>query len=162
MSTKTLLNNLKKELSTLFNIKPKLTTSYKGLNEQCIYSLLFTIHYLEQHSYTLTHICLHDFEVSDQVLYLTKDEHIVELFDDHYIYESSDTAKQRLDFLPNNITYKNHKYVLYRSVGLFMFYLVTKKIRTHIPDAELDALYYTKPYFFIKNALDVEPCLIYL
>ena len=78
------------------------------------------------------------------------------------MYESSNTAKQKLDFLPNNITYNNHKYVLYRSVGLFMFYLVTKKIRTHIPDAELDALYYTKPYFFIKNALDVEPCLIYL
>lgn len=162
MSTKTLLNNLKKELSTIFNIKPILTSSYKKLNERCIYSLLFTIYYLEQHSLTLTHICLHDFEVSDQVLYLTKDTHIVELLDDHYIYESPNTAKEHLEFLPHNITYKNDKNVLYRSVGLFMFYLVTKKIRTQIVDSELDVLYYTKPYFFIKNALDVEPCLIYL
>jgi hypothetical protein len=162
MSIKNLLIQLKKELSTIFNVKPTLTSNYKKLNERCIYSLLFTIYYLEQHSYTLTHICLHDFEVSDQILYLTKDTHIVELLDDHYMYESSNHVKEKIEFIPDNITYKNHKYVLYKSVGLFMFYLVTKKIKTRIVESDLDALYYTKPYFFIKNALDVEPALIYL
>jgi len=163
MLIKTVLINLKNELSTIFNIKPKLTTNYKGLNERCIYSILFTIYYLEQHSYTLTHICLQDFEVSDQILYLIKDKHIVELLDDHYIYEPSSMVKSHIEFIPDNITYNNHKNVLYKSVGLFMFYLVTKKIRTRIIDTELDALYYSKPYFFIKNALDNEqPCLIYL
>ena len=69
---------------------------------------------------------------------------------------------EKVEFIPDDIQYKNHKTILYKSVGLFMFYLITKKIRSKIPNAELDALYYSKPYFFIKNTMDVDPCLIYL
>jgi hypothetical protein len=43
-----------------------------------------------------------------------------------------------------------------------MFYLITKKIRSKISNAELEDLYYSKPYFFIKNTMDNDPCLIYL
>ena len=93
-------------------------------------------------------------------MFLVKDIHIVELYDDTYIYES--VSKEKIEFIPDDIQYKNHKTILYKSVGLFMFYLITKKIRSKISNAELDALYYSKPYFFIKNTIDNDPCLIYL
>ena len=158
---KNILTEMKKDELELFNIsKPQLTSKYKKLNELCIYSLLFILNFLEQKGYTLTHICLNDFEVHDQVLFLVKDTHIVELFDDTYIYEPS--QKEKIEFIPDDIQYKNHKTILYKSVGLFMFYLITKKIRSKISNAELDELYYSKPYFFIKNTIDNDPCLIYL
>lgn len=152
---------MKKNEIELFNLtKPLLTTKYRKLNELCIYSLLYIVSFLEQNGLTLTHICLNDFEVHDQVLFLVKDAHIVELYDDTYIYEP--LTKEKIEFIPDDIQYKNHKTILYKSVGLFMFYLITKKIRSKIPNAELEDLYYTKPYFFIKNTMDVDPCLIYL
>ena len=161
LQIETILSEMKKDEIKLFmKSKPQLTTKYKHLNESCIYSLLFIIHFLEQKGYTLTHICLHDFEVHDQVLFLVKDIHIVELYDDTYIYEES--KKEKIEFIPDDIQYKNHKTKLYKSVGLFMFYLITKKIRSILLKDELDALYYSKPYFFIKNSMDIEPCLIYL
>ncbi len=84
---KNILTEMKKDELELFNIsKPQLTSKYKKLNELCIYSLLFILNFLEQKGYTLTHICLNDFEVHDQVLFLVKDTHIVELYDDTYIY----------------------------------------------------------------------------
>ncbi len=152
---------MKKDEIELFNLsKPQLITKYKHLNELCIYSLLFIIDFLYKNGYTLTHICLTDFAVHDQILFLVKDIHIIELYDDTYIYEPS--QKEKVEFIPDDIQYKNHKTILYKSVGLFMFYLITKKIRSKIPNAELDALYYSKPYFFIKNTMDIDPCLIYL
>ena len=158
---KNILTEMKKDELELFNIsKPQLTAKYKKLNELCIYSLLFIVNFLEQKGYTLTHICLNDFEVHDQVLFLVKDTHIVELYDDTYIYEPS--QKEKIEFIPDDIQYKNHKTILYKSVGLFMFYLITKKIRSKISKDELDELYYSKPYFFIKNTMDIDPCLIYL
>jgi hypothetical protein len=162
LNIQTILTEMKKDQKELFNIKSlKLSSKYKGLNESCIYSLLFIVNFLEQKGYTLTHICLNDFEVHDQVLFLVKDTHIVELYDDTYIYESS--AKEKVEFIPDDIQYKNHKTILYKSVGLFMFYLITKKIRSKISNTELEELYYTKPYFFIKNSMDNnDPCLIYL
>jgi hypothetical protein len=161
LKMKNILTEMKKDELELFNIsKPQLTSKYKKLNELCIYSLLFILNFLEQKGYTLTHICLNDFEVHDQVLFLVKDTHIVELYDDTYIYEPS--QKEKIEFIPDDIQYKNHKTILYKSVGLFMFYLITKKIRSKISNAELDELYYSKPYFFIKNTIDNDPCLIYL
>jgi hypothetical protein len=162
MPLKTILNEMKKDEIELFNIKSiKLTTKYKGLNESCIYSLIFIVSFLEQKGYTLSHISLHDFEVHDQVLFLVKDTHIVELYDDTYIYEP--LQKEKIEFIPDDIQYKNHKTILYKSVGLFMFYLITKKIRSKLSNGELEALYYSKPYFFIKNSMDtIDPCLIYL
>ena len=156
-----ILTEMKKDEIELFNLsKPQLTTKYKHLNELCIYSLLFIIDFLEQKGFTLTHICLSDFAVQDQVLFLVNDAHIVELYEDTYIYEPS--QKEKIEFIPDDIQYKNHKTILYKSVGLFMFYLITKKIRSKISNVELDALYYSKPYFFIKNTMGIDPCLIYL
>ena len=161
LKIKTILSEIKKNEMELFNIsKPVLTTKYRKLNELCIYSLLFIVSFLEQNGLTLTHICLNDFEVHDQILVLVKDTHIVELYDDTYIYEAG--QKEKIEFIPDDIQYKNHKTILYKSVGLFMFYLITKKIRSKISKDELEELYYSKPYFFIKNTMDIDPCLIYL
>lgn len=160
MSIKTLLNYLKSEEATFFKIKPQLNTKYKKLNETCIYSLIFIIHFLEFNGFTLTHICLNDFEVHDQILFLIKDTHIVELIDDYYIY--NETSKEKIEFIPNNIAHKNNKKFLYVSVGLFMYYLITKQIKNVITNDELNLLEYSKPYYFIKNTFDKDPCLIYL
>jgi len=163
MTTK-LLNLLKEYQINVFNINSKhlnLTNKYKYLNETCIFSLLCIIHYLEINGYTLTHICLNDFEVYDQYLFLVKDTHIVELVNDTYIY--TPLPKEKIEFIPKDISHNNHKYILYKSVGLFMYYLVTRKIKNKITEKELDVLYYSKPYFFIKNTIDnKQPCLIYL
>ena len=157
-----MLNNLKSEEATFFNIKPinQLNTKYKKLNETCIYSIIFIIKYLEYNGYTLTHICLNDFEIHDQVLFLIKDTHVVELLDDYYIY--NEYPKEKIEFIPSSILYKNNKKMLYQSVGLFMYYLITKQIKNEISNEELSKLEYSKPYYFIKNTFDTDPCLIYL
>ena len=161
MSFKNLLETLKTDEMELFNIKQlNLTTRFKNLNETCIYSLLFIIFFLEQNGYTLTHICLNDFEIHEQNLFLIKDDHIVELKNDTYTYTKS--KKEKIEFLPNDIKEANNKTILYKSVGLFMYYLIKHKIKSSITEKDLDEIYYSKPYFFIKNTIDNNPCLIYI
>ena len=43
-----------------------------------------------------------------------------------------------------------------------MYYLIKQKIKREITDKDLNDIYYSKPYFFIKNTLDNSPCLIYI
>lgn len=160
MTIKSLLNNLKYEESKFFKVKLNLNTKYNTLNENCIYSLIYIIKFLEYNNYTLTHICLNDFEIVDQTLFLIKDTHVVELTNDYYDYNES--PKEKLEFKPTTLSQHNNKTVLYNSVGLFMYYLVTKKNKSEILDEELDELEYSKPYYFIKNTFDKVPCLIYL
>jgi len=155
----TLLQELKAEEIKYFKIKPIMTTKYKKLKVECIYSLLFIIYFLEDHGFTLSHICLSDFEVYDQYLFLKNDEHVVELMGDYYVYDDKSKVSA-LEFLPPTNT-KNHKSHLYRSVGQFIFWVLT---HTHsdITEEKLEPYYYTKPYFFIKNTMSAEPSLIYL
>ena len=161
MSLKTLLESLKNEEIKLYKItKLSLQNSYNKLNEICINSLLFILYYLEKNNYTLSHICLNDFEFHDQVLFLVKDTHIVELINNEYVYDVKPTEK--IEFIPQDIQDKNNIQMLYKSVGLFMYYLVTQKIKREINDKDLSTIYYSKPYFFIKNTLDTNPCLIYI
>lgn len=161
MLFKNLLETLKEDELELFNIKPlSLTTKYKTLNETCIYSLLYIIHFLEKNGYTLTHICLNDFEIHDQFLFLIKDTHIVELKNDEYTYIN--TKRERIEFIPKEIKHTNHKTMLYKSVGLFMYYLIQKKVKNSLTEKDMDEIYYSKPYFFIKNTIDNNPCLIYI
>ena len=159
----TLLSELKTHQNAFFKIRPILNSNYKKLKVDCIYSLLFIIHFLEERGVTLTHICLTDFEVSDQYLYLIKDIHIVELIDDHYIYESRAQLQKigSYDFMPQ-LSHNNHKSQLYRSVGLFMFWILTHINKEFITEKDLEPYFYTKPYFFIKNTMEKIPCLIYL
>jgi hypothetical protein len=156
-----LLETIQKDEMKLYNIKNlNLTTKFKNLNESCIYSLLYIIHVLEQNNYTLTHICLNDFKLHDQHLFLIKDTHIVELNNDTYKYIV--LKDEKLEFIPNDIKETNHKSMLYKSVGLFVYYIIQKKIKSNLTEKDLDEIYYSKPYFFIKNTLDNNPCLIYI
>ena len=161
MTLKNLLESLEKDEMTIFKIKSlSLTTKFKNLKEECIYSLLYIIHFLEMNGYMLTHICLNDFQVHDQYLFLIKDTHIVELNKDQYTYTV--LKNEKIEFIPNDIKDTNHKSMLYKSVGLFMYYLIQKKIKNVITEKDLDEIYYSKAYFFIKNTIDNNPCLIYI
>ena len=163
MSLKNLLETLQNYEIELFNIKNlNLTTKFKNLNETCIYSLLYIIHFLENNGYTLTHICLNDFKLHDQFLFLIKENHIVQLVKDEYTYTKTKPTYEKTEFIPNDIKELNNKTMLYKSVGLFMYYINQGKIKRNLTDKDLDPLYYSKPYYFIKNTIDNNPCLIYI
>jgi len=156
-----MLKELRAAQIAYFKIKPDLHTRYKTLKVECIYSLIFIISFLEKKGMSLSHICLTDFEVYDQYLFLKHDEHVVKLEDDYYMYEPNSKIKTApLEFMPPTHSHM-HKSHLYKSVGQFMFWVLTHK-NVAVTDQELEPFYYTKPYFFIKNALSNEPSLIYL
>jgi len=155
-----MLKELKIKEIEYFKIKSvKPNTHYKKLKIECIYSLLFIIYFLEEKGYTLSHICLSDFEVYEQYLFLKHDDHVVELMGDTYAYDIK-TKTSALEFLPpTNIN--NHKSHLYKSVGQFIYWVLTHK-NNEMTETDLEPYYYTKPYFFIKNTMGPEPSLIYL
>jgi len=154
-----MLKELRSAQIAYFKIKPRdIHTNYKQLKVECIYSLIFIISYLEHNGFTLSHICLSDFEIYDNYLFLKDEEHVVELVDDYYMYEPK-TKVNSVEFLPAESN--NHKTHLYRSVGQFIFWVLTHK-NVEITEQNLEPFYYTKPYFFIKNTMGQEPSLIYL
>lgn len=154
-----MLRELRSAQIAYFKIKPRdIHTNYKQLKVECIYSLIFIISYLEDKGLTLSHISLNDFEVYDQYLFLKDEEHVVELVDDYYMYEPKSKVNST-EFLPADSN--NHKTHLYRSVGQFIFWVLTHK-NVEITEQNLEPFYYTKPYFFIKNTMGQEPSLIYL
>ena len=155
-----MLKELRATQNAYFKIKPKtFNTNYKKLTIECIYSLLFIIYYLEFKGFTLSHICLNDFEICDNHLFLKDEEHVVQLVDNYYIYESK-SKTNALEFMPPTES-NNYKTHLYRSVGQFAFWVLTHK-NIDITEKVLEPYYYTKPYFFIKNTMGAEPTLIYL
>jgi len=154
----TLLSDLKSKEKEFFNIKPIFNTNYKKITMDCMYSLIFILYYLEERGYTLSHICLSDFVIYDKYLFLKHDTHVVKLENGYYLYEAMPTTS--LDFLPP-MNKSNPKTHVYKSVGQFAFWILTHK-NIEITESSLEPYYYTKPYFFIKNAMDIDPCLIYL
>jgi hypothetical protein len=50
----------------------------------------------------------------------------------------------------------------YASVGLFIFYLYTRKVKTSLKEEEYGKLVGTKAYYFIKNTQGSKPILFYL
>lgn len=154
-----MLQELRSAQIAYFKIKPRdIHTNYKQLKVECIYSLIFIISYLEDKGLTLSHISLNDFEVYEQYLFLKDEDHVVELVDDYYMYEPKSKVNST-EFLPAESN--NHKTHLYRSVGQFIFWVLTHK-NVEITEQNLEPFYYTKPYFFIKNTMGQEPSLIYL
>jgi hypothetical protein len=159
--TLNLLNSLYEEQLKLYNLNNiNLSTNYKYLTEECINSLLFIIYYLELNGHTLTHINLNDFKVYEQYLFLVNDKNVVALENNEYVYVPS--IKENIEFIPKGILKKNNKNVLYKSVGLFVYYLLTHKIKNKLTENDLNVLYYSKPYYFIKNTINNDPCLIYI
>ena len=129
--------------------------------EQIILQLLFILDTLKQNGYYLTHICLDDFVLMDGNLFLKKDTHMVKLENDIFDYQPIE--HKGIEFPSNKLVESSVPIaVAYESVGLFVYYLYTRKVKTQLEDIDYKHLVGSKPYYFIKNTMDKNPCLIYL
>jgi len=125
--------------------------------EPMLRQLLFLLKTLIQKGYTLSVICLDDFVLRDKILFLKKDTHIVPLEDGHYT-----SVAQGKCFVPDIMKEKSSLTVTYASVGLFAYYLWTRKKRRTLSEGDFGKLKGTKVYYFIKNAMEKNPILLYL
>jgi len=126
--------------------------------ESVLKQLLFIMETLLSMEYTLSVICPSDFVFRDKVMFLKKDRHLVELKDGHFMHTSHDKC-----FAPEQLKEgKNGLAQSYASVGLFAFYLWTRKKKTELSDSDYGSLKGTKIYYFIRNTLEKEPFLLYL
>ena len=140
--------------------KSKTNTNFKKIPfEMAIYSLLYIIHYLEDHNYTLSHICLKDFVIHDNILFLNSAVHLVELKGDYFSYES--VGKNGIEFFTKNMENRMHKTNVYESIAYFIYYLLLNKVKNELNENDLSKIFETKPYYFIRNAIQ-DKCLIYL
>jgi len=155
-----LLKILNEDQKKFYKISGKPHTNIKNINyEDAIYSLLFIIHYLERNNYTLSHICLKDFVIQDNRLFLNSTNHMYDIKGDYISYESSD--KNGIEFLTKNMNQSRiHKSNVYESISYFIYYLLFYKVKTELTEIDLDPIFETKPYYFIKNC--IEKCFIYI
>ncbi len=126
--------------------------------------ICFIIHYLNQKGYTLSYICLHDFEMSDNILFLKNDRHI-EKMDSKQTYLFKNPSKDSgICFIPKTLqnSHRGSIHDTYTSVALFIYYLFYKKVVQELSEKDYIKLKGTKPYYFIKNAISSTPSLIYL
>jgi hypothetical protein len=117
--------------------------------------LLFMLHSLIEKGYTLSVICIHDFVLRDKVLFLRNDVHLVGL-DQPFVKRKSDKC-----FVPELVKEDSLSYT-YASVALFAYYLWTRKKKSKLSESDLAKLKGTKVYYFIKNAMEKNPILLYL
>jgi len=124
--------------------------------EPVLKQLMFTLNHLMERGYTLSVICLSDFVFRDNVLFLNKKTHWIELDKGPYFVKEKEKAKC---FIPEG---KDSLTMTYASVGLFAFYLWTRKIETTLTESDYGKLKGTKVYYFIKNTMEKNPILLYL
>jgi len=155
-----LLKILNEDEKRFYNITTTTRTNIKRLNyEDAIYSLLFIIHYLERNNYTLSHICLNDFDVYENRLFLNTTKHIYDIKGDYFSYESKD--KHGIEFVTKHMKDSRiHKSNVYESISYFIYYLLLRKIKTELNETDLEPIFETKAYYFIKNG--IEKCFIYI
>jgi hypothetical protein len=156
-----LLKQLNEDQIKFYKIKTtKINTNIKMLNyEDAIYSLLYIIHYLEDHNYTLSHICLNDFVIQENHLFLKSSKNIYDIKGDYFSYESKD--KNGIQFFTKNMNESRiHKSNVYESISYFIYYLLLNKIKNELNEDDLEPIFETKPYYFIKNG--IEKCFIYI
>ena len=155
-----ILKKLNEEQKLFYNSQGKSHTNFKSLNyEYAIYSLLYIIHYLEENNYTLSHICLKDFIIQDNHLFLNTTKHIFDIKGDYFSYESRD--KNGIEFLTKKMNDSRiHKSNVYESIGYFIYYLLVHTVKDELNESDLEIIFETKPYFFIKNC--IEKCFIYI
>jgi hypothetical protein len=125
--------------------------------EVILKQLLFLLHTLIELGYTLSVICPHDFGLRDKVLFLKKDVHLVPL-DQGYFVSKGELNKC---FVPELVK-KDSLSFTYASVGLFAYYLWTHKKKSKLSESDYGKLKGTKVYYFIKNAMEKNPILLYL
>jgi len=119
--------------------------------------LLFMLHTLIEMGYTLSVICPRDFILRDKVLFLKKDIHVVPL--DHGRFVSPGVTDHC--FVPDFVK-EDSLSMTYGSVALFAYYLWTRKKKRNLVESDFDKLKGTKVYYFIKNAMEKNPILLYL
>jgi len=122
--------------------------------EPVLKQLLFILSYLMDHGYALSVICPSDFVFRDNVLFLKKKTHLVELDKGSYSYEGKEKC-----FVPDG---KDSLSMTYASVGLFAFYLWTRKTKSTLSETDYGKLKGTKVYYFIKNTMETNPIVLYL
>lgn len=123
--------------------------------ESVLKQLLFILNHLMERGYSLSVICLSDFVFRDNVLFLKRKTHLVELDKGPYFVE---TRKDKC-FVPEE---KDSLSMTYASVGLFAFYLWTRKTKSVLTESDYGKLKGTKVYYFIKNTFEKNPILLYL
>ncbi len=124
--------------------------------EPILKQLLFMLNTLIELGYTLSVICPKDFGLRDKVLFLKRDTHVVPL------EGPFDSNVQGDCFVPDMPEGTSSLVVTYASVGLFAYYLWTRKKRTKLAESDYGKLKGTKVYYFIKNAMEKNPILLYL
>lgn len=122
--------------------------------EVVLKQLLFLLHTLIEMGYTLSVICPQDFILRDKVLFLKKDVHVVPL-DQEPMVKVSDKC-----FVPDMKA--DSLSTTYASVALFAYYLWTRKKKSKLAESDYGKLKGTKVYYFIKNAMEKNPILLYL
>ena len=155
-----ILKMLNQDQKNFYKTKGKSHKNFKILNyEDAIYSLLFIIHYLERNDYTLSHICLNDFNVYENRLFLNTTKHIYDVRGNYFSYESKD--KNGIEFFTKGMKESRiHKSNVYESISYFIYYLLLRKVKTELNESDLEQIFETKAYYFIKNG--IEKCFIYI
>lgn len=126
--------------------------------EPVLQQLVFMLNVLINLGYTLSVICPADFSFRDKVLFLKKDTHLVLLKDGHFLYKEKGKC-----FVPKNLKEGQASLAsTYASVGLFAYYLWTRKKKDVLEEADFGKLKGTKVYYFIKNAMEKNPIILYL
>ena len=123
--------------------------------EVTLKQLLFLLKSLIQLGYTLSVICPEDFVLRDKVLFLNRNIHVVPLS------EPFQSPKDGKCFVPDMLK-DDSLSVTYASVGLFVYYLWTRKKKTKLAESDYGKLKGTKVYYFIKNSMEKNPILLYL
>jgi hypothetical protein len=127
--------------------------SYKLNIQTIIEQLIFIITLLVNQGYTLSYICPNDFVLNDNILFLNEMTHVVK------ICEPVKISKKGC-FLGKGLRATIER--TYASVGIFVFYLYTRKTKTTLKEEDYGNLVGTKPYYFIKNTQESNPILFYL
>ncbi len=158
------LHNEQMKYYQIKEYKPEKLKISKINVETLIPQLCFIIHYLKQNGFTLTHICLNDFEIADNVLFLNSIEHVTEIDSKNtYIYKET-KGKDGICFPSKGLKngQKASIYDTYASIGLFVYYIYYKKVMKELSEKDYGKLKGTKPYYFIRNTMSQHPCLVYL
>jgi len=126
---------------------------YKLNIPKLIDQLILIVSILLKEGYTLSYICPDDFVLKNDILFLNETRHVV-LVNDPIKIKTKDC------FHYKGLTATVER--TYASVGIFVFYLYTRKTKTVLKEEDYGKLKGTKPYYFIKNTQGPNPILFYL
>ena len=127
--------------------------TYKLNIPNIINQLILIVTLLLKQGYTLSYICPNDFVLKNDILFLSEMDHVVPLNDPVKIKKKGCFHSKGLKATMERT---------YSSVGIFIFYLYTRKVKTTIKEEDYGKLKGTKPYYFIKNTQEANPILFYL